>query len=256
MENKLKAVFDRIRAEASLKRDTKAAVLRKLSKRNSVVTLRAIAAGTCCTAILLSCFWSYQRPTATISLDAGHSLELGINCFDRVISVEAFNEDGQELLNRIQVMNLGYTEAVKQLLEQGSTSEEELTVVSVSGTEGNQVDRIILQMENCGGENQQAQCQYADPEIVEQAHANGVSAGKYRAFQELQTLDPSVTLEEVMNMTMKQIRQRIEELHSGDTDATKPEIPEEDESQGNGPGYGKEEGQGNGYHGGRGQEKE
>lgn len=255
MENKLKPVFDRIRAEASLKRDTKAEVLRKLSRRNSVVTLRAMVAGACCAAILLVCFWSYQRPTATISLDAGHSLELGINCFDRVISVEAFNEDGQELLNRIQVMNLGYTEAVEQLLEEG-TSEEELTVLSVSGTEGEQVDRIILQMENCGGENQQAQCQYAAPEIVEQAHANGVSAGKYRAFQELQTLDPSVTLEEVMNMTMKQIRQRIEELHSGDTEATNPEIPEEDESEGNGPGYGKGEGQGNGYHGGRGQEKE
>ena len=36
-----------------------------------------------------------------------------------------------------------------------------------------------------------------------------ISIGKYRAFLELQALDPSVTPEEVQKMTMREIRERM-----------------------------------------------
>ena len=44
------------------------------------------------------------------------------------------------------------------------------------------------------------------------AHEMGLSCGKYRAYQELLALDPDVEPEEVRNMSMKEIRQRIAEL--------------------------------------------
>ena len=44
-----------------------------------------------------------------------------------------------------------------------------------------------------------------------QLHA-GLSCGKYRAFLELQRLDPDATVEEVRGMTMGELLRRIESL--------------------------------------------
>ena len=41
--------------------------------------------------------WLYFTPTMEISVDINPSIELGVNRFDRVISVDGYNEDGQAL---------------------------------------------------------------------------------------------------------------------------------------------------------------
>ena len=62
-----------------------------------------------------------------------------------------------------------------------------------------------------------AYCYCAHPDEVEAAHAAGLSYGKYQAFLELQALDPTITVEEVQDMTMREIRDRIDAL-SGDSE--------------------------------------
>ena len=47
-----------------------------------------------------------------------------------------------------------------------------------------------------------------------------MSVGKYRAFLELQALDPSVTAEEVQSMSMREIRDRIAALSGGETETS------------------------------------
>ena len=45
----------------------------------------------------------------------------------------------------------------------------------------------------------------------------GLSCGKYRAYQELLALDPTVTPEEVAGMTMAEIRTAIRQLQGAET---------------------------------------
>ena len=57
-----------------------------------------------------------------------------------------------------------------------------------------------------------AHCYRAGTDEVEAAHDCGLSYGKYRAYQELAALDPTVTPEQVADMTMREIRDRIAAL--------------------------------------------
>ena len=45
--------------------------------------------------------------------------------------------------------------------------------------------------------------------MVTGAHKEGLSYGKYRAFLELQKLEPGITPEEIRGMSMREIRERI-----------------------------------------------
>ena len=46
-----------------------------------------------------------------------------------------------------------------------------------------------------------------------QAHAHGMSCGKYRAFLEIQAAAPGISLEEVQDMTMKEIQDLMRDLY-------------------------------------------
>lgn len=54
------------------------------------------------------------------------------------------------------------------------------------------------------------------------AHEAGLSCGKYRAFLELQLLDPDITPEAVQGMTMREIRELIESLRTDGEDGNSP----------------------------------
>ncbi len=59
-------------------------------------------------------------------------------------------------------------------------------------------------------------------EEVEEAHDVGLSYGKYKAYLKIKSLDPDITLEQVQEMTMKEIHDLIHSLsnnNQNDTDA-------------------------------------
>lgn len=55
----------------------------------------------------------------------------------------------------------------------------------------------------------------ADMSLVEEAHGNGLSLGKYLAYQVLLRYEPTVTVEDCHEMSMSQINGRIEEHEHG-----------------------------------------
>ena len=52
---------------------------------------------------------------------------------------------------------------------------------------------MLNDLESCTAGHQNARCHTAQPEELEDAHDLGLSCGKYRAYLELYTLDPSIT---------------------------------------------------------------
>lgn len=283
MENRIKPVFDRIHAEDSLKQKTKACLSQKIRnehKRVSPVAFGKPIAALCALVLLLGICWIYHIPTASISIDINPSVELSLNCFDRVISARAYNQDGQVLLEQVRLVHLHYEEAVEKVLKEDTVTEllstGEMVMLSVIGPEGSQVERIISGMEACTVDTEQTRCCYTSPETAEQAHNAGLSAGTYRAFLELQEWNPDVTVEDVRDLTMRQIRDLIEQFKTIDTETSDLEDTQNpgqhgngnsaekgsnnqsgenggDQSSGNGKGAGNGtgNGNGNGYRGGR-----
>lgn len=82
--------------------------------------------------------------------------------------------------------------------------------MTVSGQDSKQCGSILREVEGCAATHQNIHCHAGDIELVSQAHATGMSLGKYQAFLILQQYDPSVTEEQVQGLSMRQIRQLID----------------------------------------------
>lgn len=231
MNNALKELFGPIRAEEDLKDRTRAFLAKRTRSYGETAAKRrrcpAYAAACACLLLaLLGGRWLYFTPTAAISIDINPSLELSVNRFDRVIAVTGFNEGGQALSDALDVKYKNYAQAVEQILCHDSVaallSGGEVMAITVAGPDG-QSAKLLSGVETCTAGQGDIDCYSARPEETAAAHEAGLSCGKYRAFLELQLLDPDVTPEAVQGMTMREIRDRINRLSSdGGSDAPQP----------------------------------
>lgn len=179
-------------------------------------TLAPLAACVAVVAVLVGFggYHVYTTPAAAISIDVNPSVELGVNCFDRVVSVDAYNDDGQRLVESLDedVLNMNYEDAVDCILTsddmQSLLAKGEILSVAVAGEDDARCDVMLTRLEQCTNEHASghAYCHRTDANEVEQAHHNGVSFGKYQAILAAQEADPSLTFEQARNMTMRELR--------------------------------------------------
>ena len=170
----------------------------------------------------------YQKPISFISIDVNPSIELGINQFGRVVTVSAYNEDGQNILRKLPLKHISYIQAIDKLLNYENanrfiTENSMLFFTIVS----DHADKIL---ENISADTilnmYDTMTFTSDVTSMEEAHQHHMSFGKYRAYLELSQYDESVTIDDCHSMTMGEIHHRIikckghtgmtnEEHHSG-----------------------------------------
>jgi hypothetical protein len=247
MDKQIKTTFDQICAEEELKDRTRIFLEQKtrgFTRYQAVPYKKLIAAAACLFLLLTGTYWLYFIPTAEISIDINPSIELGVNRFDRVVSVNARNEDGKELADSLSIKYMDYEGAVRQIMEDkgiaAMLSGDEVMAVTVIGEEGGQCKRMLSRLESCTSERSNAHCYFAESEEAEKAREMGLTCGKYRAFLELQALDQDVKPEEIQRLTMREIREWIQRLL--------PEGERTDMEENSGYGH---HGTGNGGHGRR-----
>ena len=126
-ENRIGKAFDCVRASEELKASTKEFLrdARQLEQGRSknrglsrpAFRLALSAAGAMLTVFL--CIGAYAMlwmPVAYVSIDLNPSLELTLNRLDRVIGVEAYNEDGQGILEGVSVKGMRYGDAIESIV--------------------------------------------------------------------------------------------------------------------------------------------
>lgn len=232
MRERIQDAFGAVRADEVLKAKTMAYLARQRAARaprppvpRGFSPRRLAVAMACLVLLCLGCGgWVYFTPTAAIQIDINPSLELRVNRFDRVVSVEAGNADGQQLADTLQLRFLPSDQAVTEILDSETVSallaqDAVLSVAVVSG-DGTQQQRLCDLMTACTARCQNAYCYAASPEEAQTARDVGLSCGKYRAYLALQALDPAITPEAVRGMTMRELLDRIAALSGGETDLT------------------------------------
>ncbi len=230
MNNPWETARDSIHAEEELKEHTREYLAQKVYARrrrpfaSPLVRLASCAA--CLVLLLLGGGYLYLTPTAFISIDVNPSLELGINRFDRVVTVEGYNPEGEAIAASLDIRFLNYQDALEQILadpELGAylaeNEEMNLTVASSNTTQGSE---ILQNMEDCVSGHENVHCHQGNSETMEEAHSAGLSFGKYQAYLILRELDPSVTLEEVQGLSMREIREWIQQYE--DAGETLPDL--------------------------------
>lgn len=200
-----------IRASEELKRNTLEYL--KEQRRRGLKRLRrlTLAAASICLLIFAGGYMVYARPVSYISIDVNPSVELGVNCFGRVVEADAYNRDGRDILDQVSLKNVPYLKAIGRLLGDESVSgyltrdsRVFITVISDSWeTMLKEIGRDEL------SEKYGAQTYKSDLASREEAHRHEMSFGKYRACLELSQYDGTVTVEECHRMSMGEIEDRI-----------------------------------------------
>ncbi|MDE5587957.1 MAG: hypothetical protein K2J60_02295 [Acetatifactor sp.] len=214
--NEIRESLSRIRATEDLKKHTLEYLLKQQEKKSGFkqhpVFKYALAA--ICMLLLLGAggYSVYRQPVSYISIDVNPSVELEINRFGRVVSTNAYNEDGQTVLQHLSLNNIPYVQAINELLAEESSSgflkEDSLLVFTVIS---DQDASIMEELSAAEFSRKYATCLYtSDTGCMKEAHSYQMSFGKYRGYQELSQHDDSVTIEDCNNMTMEELHNRIE----------------------------------------------
>ena len=163
----------------------------------------------------------YFTKTALISLDVNPSIEIGINRFGRIISVDAKNDEGEAILESLKIKNQDYADAIPDLLEQEELAsyfeQESYVYLTVQADDVSMKQQLLNQMERYKADIQshhdQIIVEYSSVEsgMVEQAHAHGVTAGKYKMLLELAKLDSEFEFSEYSHHSVGDLMETIQE---------------------------------------------
>ena len=252
LEKQVKDAFRAVHAEPSLNVSTLDYVCRKRRKRSLRPWTKALAAAACMLALFLGGYGTrmFLEPVSVISIDINPSIELGINAFDRVVTTQAFNPEGEQLLQSLDLRFQKWEKAVDAVMDSDTVRqlmdrEETLTFTAVGQDEAESEALCRKVRDHTAGTGD---CYSAGRQEVAQAHHSGLSYGKYLAYLEALEAGEDLTAEEAKQMTVKEIR-HLSGHHSGHgsqsvTETTPPEettfpteettVPTEPHHQGHG----------------------
>lgn len=226
------------------------AVIARKRKRSRTRTL-ALSLAACFILAILS-FGGvriYTFETAYVGIDVNPSFELGINTFDTVVSVQAYNDDAQKLLDALDLTGKSYDEAMQTLAKNkefsGYLTEESFMDISIACDNARQYQALQETSESylavlpCEGV-----CHGVSAELRAEAHHQQMGVGRYEIALELVELDPTLTMEDCQSMSMREMRNRIAALLGEDASSSSSYGWHHGEGQGQGQG----QGQGAGRH--------
>lgn len=255
MKSRVQDAFDKVHAEQELKNRTIEFIENNTNgyRKRRIISPRRLVVAAACFVLLLSVgigHFAYTTPAFAISIDVNPSIELGVNCFNKVVSVDTYNEDGYAVMSAIDVYDMDYEEALERILTDKGMEEyimqNELIAVTVCGSNEKKNNEILDSVAACTASYKNVHCSSGNSQETDAAHEAGMSCGKYKAFLELQALDPDITVEDIQGLTMRQIWDMIDEL-SGNTDGTNQSDSTGRFGGGHHNGHESGHGRGNGY---------
>lgn len=175
-------------------------------KKGILVGLSTIAA---CLVLAIGGYSYYSNPVSFVSFDINPSVELGINTFNRVVSAEGINEDGETLLDQFNAVNLSLENAAEVLVRKAAlsgyiagdgSSVIAINVQSASEDKALELqkivsDKIVTILDDLNTDA----ILFADTATLKQrteARKMGISAGKYKVLLYMENLDPAISFEQ------------------------------------------------------------
>lgn len=185
-------------------------------KKNRVITsLRAkITLAACAVLIALGIgggAYAYQTPVAYVGIDINPSIELGVNYFDRVVSAEGVNADGQDILSETNIIGMSYEEALASLndslVNKGYLTADAAVAVTVMCDDDSRCSNLEETSQRCfSSAGQGVHCSRATSAEHHEAHESGLGMGKYLAWRSLVDAGVDISADDAAHMTMSELR--------------------------------------------------
>lgn len=172
-----------------------------------------------------------KTPVAYVSVDINPSIEVGVNAFDTVVSVEAYNEDGGNILEGTDLLNVKVDEAVGIIvtnaisdgyIQEDGSSAIEITTSTDKTDVAAELDQTLKDVvdETLNNNNLEAEVEAENVALArrDEARKLGITPGKLNLIQKLQALDSTITVEEYRNSSIKDIQKKTKELRKNGID--------------------------------------
>lgn len=212
MNDRIKNAFDNIHAEDELKKNTIKYINGKRKTYKPLVyrMVPVAAAFVLMIGVCLFGYTIYSTPVTVLSIDINPSFELGINCFDKIVEVQGYNEDGSEFTSTLDIKHSNYKDAINKIMDSESYTDDVISI-TVGGKEGKQKESILSNIENISKDKENVYCDTATKEEVREAHTKGFSFGKYKAYLKLLENGYEITEEDIKDMSMKDVREKLKD---------------------------------------------
>ena len=87
-------------------------------KRSGSRQFRLLASVAALVAVFTVSAFAYTTPVGYVSVDVNPSIQYEINVLDRVLSIEAVNEDGKDIVDKLDVKNMKIQKAMRATVEE------------------------------------------------------------------------------------------------------------------------------------------
>lgn len=235
--NRIKEAFSEIKAEDELKKATSEFIANQRSQvrrpQRNIIQYFLAAAAVIILTLAIGIYEMWFVPVTIVSIDVNPSMEIQVNRLDRILSANAYNDDGTKILNSLSIDGKKYEDAINTVLQDSEfiqylSSDSLLTFTVASKDE----DEVISQINGClNSTGQKGVCVTSSSEAANEAHHLGLSLGKYQAYLEISEYYPSITAEECKDMTMKELNELKKQV-SQEENCTDPQS--NSHQQGNG----------------------
>lgn len=170
-------------------------------------------------------------PVAYISLDINPSVELGVNTFDQVVSAEAYNADGEKVLEGTNLIDSDVDNAVSTVVtnaitdgyvKEDGTSAIEITASTDKENVADKLKESLKESVEKTLKNNNIEAVVETENIAlarrDEARKLGITPGKLNLIQKLQVLDPAISIEDYKSSSVKDIQKKAIELKKMNTD--------------------------------------
>jgi hypothetical protein len=221
-----------------------------LKKRKGNISKRLAIIASTAAAFVMLCgagIWATTSPYSYVSLDVNPSIEFTLNRFDRVLSVSAVNDDGEDILKEIQLDEMKYEkidEALTKTIDAISKDgyfEDEIEggiVIATSGEDEQKSEELAEKLE----EDAKKAVEENEDEVavesisvglerVQEARLLNVTPGKLNLVQKLQATmeDPDeFDTEEWLKKPVKEIMKATKDNRKALKISHDSEVEEED----------------------------
>lgn len=238
MNTHFKSALNKVKAEDTLISKTEAYLNNELNKNDnseiskpkngrgfSMKKNLAIAASL---AVLLigggsGAYAYYQTPQSYISVDINPSVELGVNKFDKVVKAEAYNKDGEKILNGVNVKGSDVKNALDTLIssaaDKGYVSKDGSTAIAITSETDDKEVAAKLEDEAEDGVKEalkeSGRTAVINKDNValarrDEARKLSITPGKLNLINKLQAVDPTAKVEDYKDASVKDIMKAVQ----------------------------------------------
>ena len=164
-------------------------------------------------------------PIAYVSMDINPSVELGVSIFNKVVSVEAYNEDGKKIIENTDLTKYDIDNAIRKLVlssvSDGYIKEDGSSFVQITTSTDKedvavQLGKSLKEAADEALNNNHAKAKVETEDVAltsrDEARKLGITPGKFNLIQKLQELDSNITVEDYKESSVEDIQKKTIEL--------------------------------------------